>query len=316
MLAIAPIQDEWPYGKNDTRRTYKKKYNYQSKEDEKEDEKESDGLMDYFNRPYFDLSKMSETELYLHEAMNKRILLLDGAMGTTIQKYKFEEEHFRGKRFESHKHSLKGNNDLLVLTQPSIIEEIHYQYLRSGSDIIETNTFNATAISQADYETSDLAYEINVEAAKLAKKACKRVESEDKENNVVPFRRRLVAGAMGPLNKTLSISPSVEDPGFRDTTWQECVKAYRNQVKGLMDGGVDILMVETIFDTLNSKAAIYAILSEFEARKSRIPVFISGTIVDQSGRTLSGQTTEAFYTSIKHIKPFASKYIFSTNKKP
>ena len=188
-----------------------------------------ENLLNYFNRPYLDVSQMCETELYLHEAMNSRILLLDGAMGTTIQKYKFKEEHFRihGERFESHKHSLKGNNDLLLLTQPKTIEEIHYQYLRSGSDIIETNTFSATAISQADYETSSLAYEINVEAAKLAidLEACQRVEREDKANNVEPFCRRFVAGAIGPLNKTLSISPSMEDPGFRDTTWDARVSA-------------------------------------------------------------------------------------------
>eukprot|EP01084_Bolivina_argentea_P035916 66490_1 len=248
---------------------------------------------------------MSDTEKYLYNCMKQRIMFLDGGMGTTIQKFKFTESDFRGTRFtEDHTKPLKGNNDLLVLTQPDAIRKIHMDYLNAGSDIIETNTFNATSISQADYDTQQYVQEINISATKLAKQACDMVMAEE-EKQGKPLKKRFVAGAIGPMNKTLSISPSVEDPGYRDVSWDEVVAAYTEQIKALITGGVDILMIETIFDTLNAKAAIYAVLTVFDELKLRLPVFISGTIVDQSGRTLSGQTTEAFYCSIRHVKPFA-----------
>eukprot|EP00484_Ammonia_sp_Unknown_P030342 CAMPEP_0197032868 /NCGR_PEP_ID=MMETSP1384-20130603/11421_1 /TAXON_ID=29189 /ORGANISM="Ammonia sp." /LENGTH=1402 /DNA_ID=CAMNT_0042462583 /DNA_START=117 /DNA_END=4325 /DNA_ORIENTATION=- len=257
-----------------------------------------------FNREYFIRSEMNDCEQYLYDNMKQRIMFLDGGMGTTIQKFKFNEEDFRGDRFKEHAKPLKGDNDLLVLTRPDAIRQIHIDYLLAGSDIIETNTFNATSISQSDYDTQEHVKEINIEAARLAKEACDVVMQREKEQGL-PLRRRFVAGAIGPTNKTLSISPSVEDPGYRDITWDEVVNAYCEQIHALMEGGVDILMIETIFDTLNAKAAIYAVLSVFEQRNVRLPVFISGTIVDQSGRTLSGQTTEAFYAAIRHIRPFA-----------
>eukprot|EP00485_Elphidium_margaritaceum_P001558 CAMPEP_0202687622 /NCGR_PEP_ID=MMETSP1385-20130828/3278_1 /ASSEMBLY_ACC=CAM_ASM_000861 /TAXON_ID=933848 /ORGANISM="Elphidium margaritaceum" /LENGTH=1417 /DNA_ID=CAMNT_0049342449 /DNA_START=17 /DNA_END=4270 /DNA_ORIENTATION=+ len=259
---------------------------------------------DIFDRDYFDAQRLNEVERYLHEIMQQRILFLDGGMGTTIQQFKFNEEDFRGDRFKEHAKPLKGDNDLLVLTRPDAIRQIHVDYLKAGSDIIETNTFNATSISQSDYDLQAHVREINVVATKLAKEACELVMEQEKQQGL-PLKRRFVAGAIGPTNKTLSISPSVEDPGYRDITWNDVVEAYREQIEALMDGGVDILMIETIFDTLNAKAAIYAVLDVFEARKVRLPVFISGTIVDQSGRTLSGQTTEAFYAAIRHVRPFA-----------
>merc|ERR1712130_744865 len=204
------------------------------------------------------IDSMNECERYLFEAMSSRIMLLDGGMGTTIQRFKFTESDFRGDRFVNHGKPLKGNNDLLVLTQPSAIRQIHLDYLRAGSDIIETNTFNATSISQSDYDTQDEVRAINIAAAKLAREACDIMMSED------PTKKRFVAGAIGPTNKTLSISPSVEDPGYRDISWDAVVSAYKEQCSALMEGGVDILMIETIFDTLNAKAAIYAVLSIFE----------------------------------------------------
>jgi 5-methyltetrahydrofolate--homocysteine methyltransferase len=230
----------------------------------------------------------------LQSLLRNRILILDGAMGTMIQRHQLEEKDFRGERFQDHKHDLKGNNDLLCLTQPAIIKGIHKQYLEAGADIIETNTFNSTSLSQEDYQTQHLAYELNVAAARLAKEACDEYTAQN------PAKPRFVAGAIGPLSKTLSLSPDVNDPGFRATTWDEVVKAYTEQVRGLVDGGVDVILVETIFDTLNCKAAIFAIAEFFQSGGKQLPVMISGTITDLSGRTLSGQTTEAFWNSVHH----------------
>ncbi|TAE24734.1 MAG: methionine synthase [Candidatus Kapaibacterium sp.] len=230
----------------------------------------------------------------LQTLLPERILILDGAMGTMIQRHKLEEKDFRSERFADHKHDLKGNNDLLCLTQPDIIKGIHKQYLEAGADIIETNTFNSTSLSQEDYQTQHLAYELNVAAARLAKEATDEYTAKD------PAKPRFVAGAIGPLSKTLSLSPDVNDPGFRATTWDAVVEAYTEQIRGLVDGGADVLLVETIFDTLNCKAAIYAIAEYFAAGGKQLPVMISGTITDLSGRTLSGQTTEAFWNSVHH----------------
>jgi len=234
------------------------------------------------------------------DILRKRVLVLDGAMGTMIQRYKFTEEDFRGEKFKDHQCDLKGNNDLLVLTQPEAIKEIHKKYLEAGADIIETNTFNCTSISQSDYHTENIVYELNYEAARLAKEAC---EQFTKAN---PDKPRFVAGALGPTNKTLSLSPDVNDPGFRAITFDEVKSAYLEQVKGLIDGGADLILIETIFDTLNAKAAIYAVEEYFEENNLELPIMISGTIVDQSGRTLSGQITEAFLISISHAKHLVS----------
>ncbi|MCK9426108.1 MAG: methionine synthase [Ignavibacteriaceae bacterium] len=236
----------------------------------------------------------------LQDLLKQRILVLDGAMGTMIQRHTLTEEDFRGEQFKNHPHDLKGNNDLLSLTQPEIIKDIHREYLKAGADIIETNTFNSTSISQADYSIEAHVYDLNFNSAKLAKEA---VEEFTKKN---PNKPRFVAGALGPLNKTLSLSPDVNDPGFRAVTFDEVVTSYTEQLRGLIDGGVDILLVETVFDTLNAKAAIFAI-SEYTRKVGKeIPVMISGTVVDQSGRTLSGQTTEAFWISISHTKNLLS----------
>lgn len=234
------------------------------------------------------------------QQLNKRILTLDGAMGTMIQAYKLSEEDFRGDQFKDFKYDLQGNNDLLCLTQPNIIQEIHEQFLEAGADIVETNTFNANPISQEDYHLGDLTYDINVAAAKAAVKAAK------KYSEITPDKPRFVAGAIGPTNKTLSLSPDVEDPGYRAIRFDELAEAYTVQLKGLVDGGVEILLVETIFDTLNAKAAIYAIHQYARKTGKNLPVMMSGTIVDQSGRTLSGQTTEAFWVSISHASPMLS----------
>ena len=225
----------------------------------------------------------------LEALMQERIIYIDGAMGTMIQRYKLEEEDFRGERFANHSHELKGNNDLLVLTRPDVIDAIHTAYLEAGADIIETNTFNGTSISQADYELQDRAvvYAINKEAAALAKRSAARYMAAHPEAGP-----KFVAGAVGPTNKTLSVSPSVENPAFRGITYDEVVDAYYQQLEGLYDGGVDMLLVETIFDTLNAKAAVFALEKFFGDKGVRLPVFISGTIVDNSGRTLSGQTNE------------------------
>ena len=243
---------------------------------------------------------MEATRKTLDEALRKRILVIDGAMGTMIQRYKLEEKDYRGERFADWPSDLKGNNDLLCLTQPAIIEEIHRQYLDAGADIIETNTFNAQRVSLADYHMEDLAFEINVAAARIAKRAAAAFTAQD------PARPRFVAGAMGPMNKTLSLSPDVNNPGFRSVTFDEVASAYYEQVKGLVEGGVDLLLIETIFDTLNAKAAIFAIKKYFrDVRRPELPISISGTITDASGRTLSGQTLEAFYVSVMHARPLS-----------
>ena len=235
----------------------------------------------------------------LRDAVAERILLLDGATGTMIQRHQLSEADYRGARFKDHPSDLKGNNDLLVLTQPEIITGIHDAYFEAGSDIVETNSFNATAISLADYGMEALALEINVAAASLASQAAKRWSEK------TPDRPRFVAGAVGPTNRTASISPDVNNPGFRNVTFDELVEAYGEQVHGLIEGGVDVLLVETIFDTLNAKAAGFAILRVFEELGRELPIIISGTITDLSGRNLSGQTPEAFWYSMRHLEPFA-----------
>jgi len=241
---------------------------------------------------------MTTTER-LHELLARRILLLDGAMGTMIQRHTLTEADFRGDRFHNHGRDLKGNNDLLILTRPDVISEIHRAYLAAGADIVETNTFSSTAIAQADYGLESLAYELSVEGARLARAVV------DEWNLKTPERPRFVAGAIGPTNRTLSISPDVGNPAFRAVTFDQVVAAYRDHVRGLIDGGADLLLVETIFDTLNAKAAIAAILEAFEEKGVRLPLMISVTITDRSGRTLSGQTLDAFYTSIRHANPFS-----------
>ncbi|MFQ5605219.1 MAG: methionine synthase [bacterium] len=239
---------------------------------------------------------MSANYTKLIELLNQRILILDGAMGTMIQKYGLEEEDFRGHRFQDHPHALKGDNDLLSLTRPEIIQEIHRDFLQAGADIIETNTFNATPISQADYQLEGLVYEMNLASVKIAREEALEFTRRN------PNKPRFVAGAIGPTSKTLSISPDVNDPGYRAVTFDEMADAYLQQVKGLVDGGVDILVVETIFDTLNAKAALLAIQNYLTKTGKQIPIIVSGTIADASGRTLSGQTPEAFWISISHAK--------------
>jgi 5-methyltetrahydrofolate--homocysteine methyltransferase len=236
----------------------------------------------------------------IQDCLQERILVIDGAMGTMIQRHKLEEKDYRGERFKDWASDLKGNNDLLCLTQPSIIEGIHREYLDAGADIIETNTFNSQAISMADYHMEALSYEINVAAAKIAKKAADDYTSKN------PDKPRFVAGAIGPMSKTLSLSPDVNNPGFRAVTFDEVTSAYYQQVKGVVEGGVDLLLIETIFDTLNAKAAIFAIKKYFrDTQQPELPILISGTITDASGRTLSGQTLEAFYVSVMHAKPLS-----------
>jgi 5-methyltetrahydrofolate--homocysteine methyltransferase len=232
--------------------------------------------------------------------LEDRIIVIDGAMGTMIQRYNLTEADFRGGRFKDHPHDLKGNNDLLCITQPEIIKGIHRAYFNAGADIIETNTFNGTAISQADYHTEEFVYEINFEAAKIAKEVAEEFNKKDS------LKPRFVAGALGPTNKTLSLSPNVNDPGYRAVSFDEMVNAYYEQTRGLVDGGVDIILIETIFDTLNAKAAIVAVQKYLEEKVIELPVMISGTIADQSGRTLSGQTVEAFYISVSHAKNLIS----------
>jgi len=235
----------------------------------------------------------------LRDIARQRILVIDGAMGTMIQRHNLQEEDYRGTRFADWGHDVKGNNDLLSVTQPKIIYDIHAQYLDAGADIIETNTFNSTSISLADYGMEKLAYELNFEGAKLARQAADAAEAAD------PTQPRYVAGALGPTNRTASISPVVTDPGFRNVDFDELRLAYKEQTAGLIDGGADVLMVETIFDTLNAKAALFAIEEVLEEKGLDLPVLISGTITDRSGRTLSGQTTEAFWNSLRHVKPFS-----------
>jgi len=235
----------------------------------------------------------------LTAAVQERILVIDGAMGTMIQRHQLSEEDFRGSRLSNHPFDVKGNNDLLCLTQPALIEEIHRQYLEAGADIIETNTFSSTSIAQADYHLEHLAYELNVAAARIARKAAEDYTARN------PNKPRFVAGAIGPLNKTLSLSPDVNNPGYRAVTFSEVKNAYAEQVRGLLDGGAQLLLVETIFDTLNCKAALYAIDEVFEEKQKKWPILISGTITDASGRTLSGQTPEAFWISVRHARPFS-----------
>ncbi len=249
----------------------------------------------------------------LLDALEQRILIIDGAMGTMIQRHGLQEADYRGERFvdgfDSRQpdhghgpgcgHDLKGNNDLLLLTKPEVIAGVHTAYLEAGADLIETNTFNATAVSQADYHLEHLVYELNKAGAQVARACCDAVEAR------TPDKPRFVIGVLGPTSRTASISPDVNDPGFRNTSFDELRGTYREAIDGLIDGGADCLMVETIFDTLNAKAALFAIEEAFDARGARLPVMISGTITDASGRTLSGQTAEAFYTSMSHSRPLS-----------
>ena len=231
----------------------------------------------------------------IYNELQKRILILDGAMGTMLQDYKFSEDDYRGERFKDYPTPLKGNNDLLSLTQPEAIAEIHHKFLEVGADIIETNTFSGTSIAMADYDMENLVYELNYESAKIAKRVA------DQFTIAEPHKPRFVAGSIGPTNKTASLSPDVNKPEYRAITFDELRIAYKLQVEALIDGGVDLLLVETIFDTLNAKAALFAIEEVKEERGIDIPIMVSGTITDASGRTLSGQTVEAFLTSISHI---------------
>src|SRR5690242_10298047 len=235
----------------------------------------------------------------LRALLDRRILVLDGAMGTTIQGYRLSENDFRGQRFASSARELKGNNDLLSLSRPEVIGEIHAQYLEAGADILSTNTFNSNAPSQADYGLEGLVYELNRASAGIAREAADRFSDQD------PRKPRFVAGVLGPTNKTASISPDVNDPGFRNISFDELVAAYGEALAGLADGGADLILLETIFDTLNAKAAVFAIETLFEQRGRRLPVIVSGTITDQSGRTLTGQTPEAFWNSLRHARPIA-----------
>ena len=231
----------------------------------------------------------------LYKALQNRILILDGAMGTMLQRYKFQEEDYRGERFKDWEHPVQGNNDLLSLTQPEAIEEVHRKYLEAGADILETNTFSGTTIAMADYHMEGLVYELNYESAKIARKVCDEYTAKN------PEKPRFVAGSIGPTNRTASLSPDVNDPGYRAITFEELRLAYKQQSKALLDGGSDILLVETIFDTLNAKAALFAIDEIQEERGIEIPIMVSGTITDASGRTLSGQTAEAFLISVSHL---------------
>ena len=231
----------------------------------------------------------------IQQALQERILVLDGAMGTMLQQYKFTEADFRGERFKDYPTPLQGNNDLLSITQPEAIKTIHAKYFEAGADIVETNTFSGTTIAMADYQMEDLVYELNFESAKIAR------EVADEFTKREPNKPRFVAGSIGPTNKTASMSPDVNDPGYRAVTFDELRIAYKQQVEALIDGGVDVLLVETVFDTLNAKAALFAIEEVKEERNLDIPVMLSGTITDASGRTLSGQTAEAFLISVSHI---------------
>ncbi|HEX5169451.1 MAG TPA: homocysteine S-methyltransferase family protein [Cyclobacteriaceae bacterium] len=231
----------------------------------------------------------------IQDILKERIMVLDGAMGTMIQRHKLGEEDFRGERFKNHPYPLKGNNDLLSLTRPEIIRDIHRQYFEAGADIVETNTFSGTTIAQADYHLEDAVYDINFYSAKIAR------EVADGFTRKEPNKPRFVAGAMGPTNKTASLSPDVNNPGFRATSFDELAKAFKEQAKALIEGGVDLLLLETIIDTLNVKAALFAIQELFEETGKELPIMVSGTITDASGRTLSGQTTEAFLVSVSHV---------------
>ena len=253
------------------------------------------------NPPARSIADRHAREDSLRQLFARRVVVLDGAMGSMIQTFNLSEADFRGERFKSHPHDLKGNNDLLSLTRPDVIEKIHGEYFAAGADMVETNTFNSTAISQADYHLEPVVRDLNLAAAACARRAAQRAEA------ATPGRLCFVAGAIGPLNRTLSMSPDVNRPDFRAVTWDQVVAAYTEQIEALLDGGVDALLVETIFDTLNSKAALFAIEQVFDRRgdDARVPVMISVTITDASGRTLSGQTISAFYTSVAHAKPFS-----------
>tara|TARA_R110000868_G_scaffold5985_8_gene34789 strand:+ start:19659 stop:20660 length:1002 start_codon:yes stop_codon:yes gene_type:complete len=231
----------------------------------------------------------------IQQALQQRILVLDGAMGTMLQAYKFSEADFRGERFKDYPTSLQGNNDLLSITQPEAIKTIHAKYFKAGADIVETNTFSGTTIAMADYHMEDLVYELNYQSTKIAKEVAEEFTTKE------PHKPRFVAGSIGPTNKTASMSPDVNDPGFRAVTFDELRIAYKQQVEALIDGGVDLLLVETVFDTLNAKAALFAIEEVKEERNIDMPVMLSGTITDASGRTLSGQTAEAFLISVSHM---------------
>lgn len=236
---------------------------------------------------------------HLKQEVKKRVLILDGAMGTMIQRYKLQEADYRGERFKDHGSDVKGNNELISLVQPDILRDIHLQYYRAGADIAETNTFGATRIAQADYHMEDLAYEMNVVSARIAREAADICEKEE------PGRVCYVAGVLGPTNRTASISPDVNDPGFRNVDFDKLYIAYQEATRGLIEGGADIILVETIFDTLNAKAALYAVQDVFEQDGIELPIMISGTITDMSGRLLSGQTPEAFWNSVRHVSPFS-----------
>jgi 5-methyltetrahydrofolate--homocysteine methyltransferase len=231
----------------------------------------------------------------IYQEIKKRILVLDGAMGTMLQQYKFTEEDFRGERFKNYSSPLQGNNDLLSITQPEAVKEVHRKYFLAGADIVETNTFSGTTIAMADYQMEDLVYELNYQSAKIAKEVAQEITKKE------PHKPRFVAGSIGPTNRTASMSPDVNDPGYRAVTFDELRIAYKEQVEALLDGGVDLLLVETVFDTLNAKAALFAIEEVKDERKIDIPIMVSGTITDASGRTLSGQTAEAFLISVSHI---------------
>jgi 5-methyltetrahydrofolate--homocysteine methyltransferase len=231
----------------------------------------------------------------IEDILKQRILILDGAMGTMIQRHPLTEADFRGEQFKNHAYPLKGNNDLLSLTRPDIIKDIHRQYFEAGADIIETNTFSGTSIAQADYHLEEYVYELNLQSAKIAREVANEFTKKE------PHKPRFVAGAMGPTNKTASLSPEVNNPGFRAVTFDQLAAAFGEQARGLMDGGVDVLLLETAIDTLNVKAALFAIQDLFEEKKRELPVMVSGTITDASGRTLSGQTTEAFLISVAHV---------------
>ncbi len=244
---------------------------------------------------------MTDKENRLRKLLGEQIVIIDGAMGTMVQRYKLNEGDYRGERFKNWASDVKGNNDLLCLTRPDIIKAIHKEYLEAGANILETNTFNGQSVSLADYNMQALATEINVAAATIARQAIDEFLSEHPDRNPAHY---FVAGAIGPMNKTLSLSPDVNNPGYRSVTFDEVADAYYEQISALVEGGVDILLIETIFDTLNAKAAIYALNKYFRTTgKEKLPVMISGTITDASGRTLSGQTLEAFYISVMHINP-------------
>ncbi|MBK8292570.1 MAG: homocysteine S-methyltransferase family protein [Flammeovirgaceae bacterium] len=233
--------------------------------------------------------------MQIHDILKERILVLDGAMGTMIQRHALTEADFKGDRFKDHPYLLKGNNDLLSITRPDIIKDIHRQYLAAGADILETNTFSSTTIAQADYHLESIAYELNYQSAKIAKDVAIEFTRKD------PSKPRFVAGAMGPTNRTLSLSPDVNNPGYRAITFDQLKEAYKEQAKGLIEGGSDLLLVETIFDTLNAKACLFAIQELYEEIGKELPIMVSGTITDASGRTLSGQTTDAFLISVSHV---------------